>query len=194
MPDICDASCNGCGPMRRWLQLLVLALLLALGGCASKPTLRVSAERSPAADFSGYQTYRWASAPPEVTLEHARTSRELLDWRIRNGIEAQLAARGYQQVPSGKADMIVAYRLDLRDAHTSSVGDFINYRQSGGQEGMQEAYVFGYLEGTLVIEAVDGATRRLVWRSAAGPLLNPEAQQERVREAVQRMMERFPPR
>ena len=96
MLDICDTSCISCGPMRRWPSLLVLVLLAALAGCASKPTLRVSAERSPAADFSGYRTYRWASAPPEVTLEHARTPRELLDWRIRNGIEAQLAARGYQ--------------------------------------------------------------------------------------------------
>ncbi|HVO22269.1 MAG TPA: DUF4136 domain-containing protein [Candidatus Margulisiibacteriota bacterium] len=180
--------------MRHGSRLLMALFVAALAGCASKPTLRVSAERSAATDFSGYLTYRWASAPPEVSLEHSRTPRELLDWRIRNGIEAQLAARGYQQVQSGKADMIVAYHLDLREAHTESVGDFINYRQSGGQEAMQEAYVFGYQEGTLVIEAVDGATRRLVWRSAAGPLLNPEAQQERVREAVQRMMERFPAR
>jgi hypothetical protein len=180
--------------MQRFPRLLFVVPLAALAACASKPTLHVSAERSAAVDFSTYRTYRWASAPPEVTLERARTARELLDWRIRNGIDSQLAARGYEQVPSGKADLIVAYHLDLREKNTESVGDYITYRQSGGQEGPQEAYVFGYQEGTLVVEAVDGATRSLLWRSAAGPLLNPEAQQERVREAVQRMMERFPAR
>jgi len=192
--DIRDGSCICCGPMQRCCQLLVAVLLAALAGCAGKPALRVSAERSAAVDFSAYRTYRWVSAPPEVTLGHSRTPRELLDWRIRNGIEGQLAARGYQQVPSGNADIVVAYHLDIRETNTESVRDYIDYRQSGGQEGMQEAYVFGYQEGTLVIEAVDGATRRLVWHSAAGPLLNPEAEQDRVREAVQRMMERFPAR
>jgi len=191
--DICEGSCIRCGPMRRCARLIAV-LLVTLTACASKPTLHVSAERSAAIDFGAYRTYRWATAPPEVPLERTRNARELLDWRIRNGIEGQLAARGYQQVSSGKADMIVAYHLDLREKNTESVGDYLDYRQSGGQEGMQEAYVFGYQEGTLVIEAVDGTTRRLVWRSAAGPLLSPEAQQERVREAVQRMMERFPTR
>jgi hypothetical protein len=180
--------------MRRCSPLLIAVLLAALAACASKPVLHVSAERSPTADFAAYRTYRWAVAPAEVPLDHARTSRELLDWRIRNGIESQLAARGYQQVPSGKADVIVGYHLDLRETNTESVGDYIHYRQSGGQEGPQEAYVFGYEVGTLVIEAFDGATRRLVWRSAAGPLLTPETQQDKVREAVRRMMERFPAR
>jgi hypothetical protein len=180
--------------MRRRVQLLVAVPLAALVGCASKPALRVSAERSAATDFAAYRTYRWASAAPEVDLERARSGRELLDWRIRNGIENQLAARGYEQVQSGKADLIVAYHLDLREKNTGSVGDYIRYRESGGEEGMQEAYVFGYQEGTLVIEAVDGATRRLVWHSAAAPLLNPDVQQDRVRDAVQRMMERFPAR
>jgi hypothetical protein len=193
MVDIGSGSCISCGPMPRHIRFLAAVLLAALVGCASTPALRVSAERSAAADFSSYRTYRWASAPPEVSLERALSGRDLLDWRIRNGIESQLATRGYQQVQSGTADIIVAYHLDLREKNTSSVGDYITYRQSGGQEGPQEAYVFGYQEGTLVIEAVDGVTRRLVWRSAAGPLLNPEVQQGKVRDAVQRMMERFPP-
>ena len=183
-----------CRSMQRRPELLLVVLLAALAGCASKPVLRVSAERSAATDFAAYRTYRWASVAPEASLDRARSGRELLDWRIRNGIENQLAARGYEQVQSGKADIIVGYHLDLREKNTESVGDYVRYRESGGQEGMQEAYVFGYQEGTLVIEAVDGATRRLVWHSAAGPLLNPDIQQDQVREAVQRMMERFPAR
>lgn len=156
--------------------------------------MRVSAERSPAADFSAYRTYAWASAPPESLSEHPRSGPDLLNWRIRNVIEKQLVARGYEEATAGRADLSVAYHVRRRDAHTATVGDFIQYRENGGQEGMQEAYTFGYQEGTVIIEVLDAATQRLVWRSTAGPVIDPETQQEKVTEAVQSMMAHFPSR
>lgn len=115
-----------------------------------------------------------------------------MDWQIRTIIENQLTAKGYDEVSSGHADLIITYHLDVREGHTNSVQDFIAYRENGGDEGMQEAYVYGYQQGTFVIEAVDAGTRRLVWRGSAGSVINPDKQQDRVREAVQRVMERFP--
>jgi hypothetical protein len=178
--------------MRSFLELLLVALAVAVAGCASKPTLRVSAERSSTADFAAYQTYRWASPPPEASLERPRTGRDLMDWRLRAAIENQLAAKGYTRVSSGRADLVVAAHIDLRDMNTETVGDYIDYRKSGGQEGPQEAYVFGYQEGTIIVEVVEAATQHLVWRGAASPLIDPEGQPERLREAVQHMMARFP--
>ena len=180
--------------MQRPAQLLLTLSVATLAGCASTPALRVSAERSTAADFSAYRTYRWATAPADTLDERPRTGMDLLDWRIRTAIEKQLTARGYDEVASGRADFVVAYHVDFREAHTESVGDFIRYRESGGQEGPQEAYVFGYQEGTIIIEVLDEATQRLVWRSTATPLINPENEQEKVSEAVQTMMARFPSR
>jgi hypothetical protein len=180
--------------MQRLQGLLLAALLGALAGCTSKPTLRVSAERSPAANFSAYRTYSWVSEPSESLSERPRAGPDLLNWRIRNAIEKQLVARGYEEAASGRADLSIAYHVRRRDAHTESVEDFIRYRESGGQEGMQEAYTFGYQEGTVIIEVLDAATQRLVWRSTAGPVINPESQQEKVTEAVQSMMAHFPSR
>lgn len=180
--------------MLRSCQFLLLgaASLSAIVGCASKPTLHVSAERSAATDFSAYRTYAWASPPPEVSLEQPRSSRDLMDWRIRTIIESQLAAKGYDEAAAGRADLLIAYHLAVREAHTDSIQDFIAYRDSGGQDGPQDTYVYGYESGTIIIEAIDATTRRLVWRGSAGAVVNPERQQERVREAVQRVMERFP--
>lgn len=166
--------------------------MAALPACASKPALRVSAERSAAADFSTYRTYRWATELPQSVPGRPRSGMDLLDWRIRAIIEKQLAARGYDAVSSGPADLVIDYHVKLREAQTDSVQDFIRYRESGGQEGPQESYVFGYQEGTVIIELVDAATQRLVWRSTAGPLISPETQQEKVSEAVRSMMERLP--
>jgi len=177
---------------RRNRRFLITLLLSFVVGCANRPTLHVSAERSAATDFSAYRTYTWANPPPEPSLDQPRTGRDLMDWQIRTIIENQLTAKGYDQVSSGRGDLIITYHLDVREGHTNSVQDFITYRESGGDEGMQEAYVYGYQQGTFVIEAVDAATRRLVWRGSAGSVINPDKQQDRVREAVQRVMERFP--
>jgi len=177
---------------RRERRLLVTLLLSLVVGCASKPTLHVSAERSTATDFSAYRTYAWANPPAEPSVEQPRTGRDLMDWQIRTIIENQLTAKGYDEVSSGRADLVITYHLDVREGHTESVQDFIAYRESGGDEGMQEAYVYGYQKGTFIIEAIDAATRRLVWRGSAGAVINPERQPDRVREAVLRVMERFP--
>ena len=112
---------------------------------------------------------------------------------MRNVVEGQLTAKGYELVPSGRADLTLACHIDTHEKHTNSVNDFIEYRESGGKEGPQESYVFGYQEGTVIIEAYDTA-ERLVWRGAAAPIINPESQQEKVREALLRIMERFPSR
>ena len=169
--------------------MLPLGIIL---GCASKPKLHVSAERSAATDFSAYRIYSWANPPAEPSLEQPRTGRDLLDWQIRTIIENQLTAKGYDEVSSGRADLIITYHLDVREGHVDSVQDFFAYRDSGGDEGMQEAYVYGYQKGTVIIEAIDATTRRLVWRGSAGAVINPERQPDRVREAVLRLMERFP--
>jgi len=177
---------------RRARPLLITTLLSISLGCATKPTLHVSVERSAASDFAAYRTYTWANPPPEPSLDQPRTGRDLMDWQMRTIIANQLTAKGYDEVASGRADLIITYHLDVREGHTNSVQDFIAYRESGGDEGMQEAYVYGYQEGTFVIEAIDAATRRLVWRGTGGSIIDPDKQQYRVREAVQRVMERFP--
>jgi len=176
-------------PARRLLIMLLLSFVVA---CASRPKLHVSAERSAATDFAAYRTYTWANPPPEPSLEQPRTGRDLMDWQIRTMIENQLTAKGYDQISTGRADLVITYHLDVREGQVDSVQDFMTYRESGGDEGMQEAYVYGYQKGTFIIEATDAATRRLVWRGSAGPVINPDRQPDRVREAVLHVMERFP--
>ncbi len=111
---------------------------------------------------------------------------------MRNVVESQLAAKGYTQVESQGADLWVECYLNQRERHTDSINDFIEYRESGGQQGPQESYVWGYSEGTIIIEAYEAATDRLVWRGSATPIINPEGQQEKAREAVLGIMQRFP--
>ncbi len=172
--------------------LVSLAVAATLAACASKTTVRIDAERSPTADFYAYRTYDFAIPPPVETREPPQGGRPLLDWHIRSVIDRQLSARGFTKASSRRPDLLVDYRLDIRDKNVETFSDYATYRESGGKGWLTEAFVYGYQEGTVTIEIDEGATGRLVWRATASGLVDPEVHDEQVRDTVQQMFERFP--
>lgn len=96
-----------------WRRGWLLAPLL-LAGCAS---MNVSSDQYPAADFSGYRSYAWISEDPLIRPRGAKDEIGALTVRrIRDAIEAELAAKGYVAVasPAG-ADFVVAFTVGTRD-------------------------------------------------------------------------------
>ena len=55
-----------------------------------------------------------------------------------------------------------------------------------------------YDEGTLILDIVDAESRTLIWRGSAraevSATVAPETREARVREAVRRILEQFPPK
>ncbi len=171
-----------------WLLGLVM-----LAACASKIPVRIDAERSATADFYAYRTYDWLTPlSPEEERQRPSGGRALLERRIRSAVERQLSARGFEKVSSGRPDLLVDYRLEIREKPIESFGDYMAYRESGGEELLTEAFVSGYQEGTVSIEVDEAATGRMVWRAAATGLVEPDKQGELVSDTVGRMFERFP--
>ena len=62
---------------------------------------------------------------------------------------------------------------------------------------VQDTYVREYDEGTLIIDIVDAGSNELVWRGAAQGEVNlaasPQEREQRAQDAVQRILEDFPP-
>ena len=175
-----------------FLRRLAVTLVLAtVAGCSG--TMRIESEHSPTASFFRYRTYDWMPESPSQPRRLPRGPGDLRDGRIRAVVETQLAAKGYSRTTDAP-DFLVDYRVTRKEKSTESIGDFIKYRESGGQEGLSEAYVFGYEEATLTLEIFDAATKQRVWRAAATTAnANPDKQEQVVAEAVQRLLERFPP-
>lgn len=171
----------------------IILLLLTVNACATTNPIVVKAESSPTADFARYATYAWLYAPPEGHGRGPRSESELLDWRIRAAVDTQLAARGYQTT-AAHPDFLVAYHIERTEKTTDSFSDYWRYRQSGGEADPAEAYVFGYEEGSLILEFTDARTRQLVWRASATAMLSADKQQERTQEAVRLMLRRLPAR
>ncbi len=172
---------------KRVIGALALAVL---AGCG---TVRVEAQHDPTANFSAYRTYGWKGGSMELATgsEEERTA---LDRRIRIAIERQLAAQGFQKSAAGTPDFLVGYHATVREVTVSTFQDFYRYRQAGGSGGPQEAYVYGYEEGSLVLDIVEPTRQHLLWRGSASVAIDPMQRKERFAEAVRQALERFPPR
>ncbi len=166
--------------------------LVALAGCST--TIPVKVEYDPSASFSTYRTYDWLPTAKESPVVPEGLT-EMVDWRIRTAVENQLAAKGYIKRPGG-ANFLIGYRIRVRETTVKTFQDYYWYRQTGGSDSPQDAYVIGYREGTLFLDIVDPASKRMIWRAYAKAAVNPnqpENQGERVNQAVREMLAQFPP-
>ncbi len=175
---------------RVWLsRCAAAAMALWLAGCSQ--VLRTGAEHDPSASFAAYRTYDWmprAGGTPQGPAGEA----DDFDWRVRTEVEGQLRNKGLYQ-RALRPDLLIGYRVQVRELTTDSVQAYYWYRRSGGAESPQETFVQGYEEGTLILDFVDPATKRLLWRGWASAVINRSGQPDRIREAIRQMMQQYPP-
>jgi hypothetical protein len=171
---------------------VAVAWFTLLGACAASTGIDVHSEHDPSAQFNGFRTYAWVSGDKQpVGVQDARA---LLDWRVRTAVAAELSAKGYVEQPGSSPDFLVDYRVVRKGKEIKSFSDYFRYRNSGGGRDITEVYVRGYQQGSLVLEVVEPRNRRLLWYATASAVINSEKQEERVRQAVNEMLKRFPPR
>jgi hypothetical protein len=156
--------------------LAILALALAVAGCASKPTIRTDV--APGANFAQYQTFSWISSGVPAGMN------PMLGERIRNGVETALTAKGYTKVDPGPGDLSLAYTVGAeRKTDITTYGAF--------GRGLD---ISQYTEGRLTIDAFDTKTQRPVWHGSATQVIDPGGDPSRVDPVVSETMARFPPR
>jgi hypothetical protein len=169
-------------------------LLLALGlGCA---TYQVNVDYDQKKDFSGYRTFTWFPLRRPPTGDY-RIDDPLLEQRIREAVERELAARGFRQVEDVTPDFFVAYHLSIEqklDVYTVNRGYYGAY---GYYMGWPETEVRQYDEGTLVIDVADARDKEVVWRGLAVGRVRqqatPEQRTQAVNDAVAAILAKFPP-
>lgn len=175
--------------------LLVAAVLCA---CANLDT---SYDYDPSADFSSYRTFDFFPGGREVS-GNPTLDTPFVDDRIRAALLSSLAQKGYRRVEDRSPDFYVNYHLSVREKISSSN---VNLHYGVGTVGSWGGVGIGtstpsirqYEEGTLVIDAIDGASRALVWRGTGSGALDrnptPESTTRGVQRAVEEILQRFPP-
>jgi hypothetical protein len=170
------------------------AVTVSLAGCSG---MSIRSDYNPQADFSRYSTYAWLPAPQ---TGDPRVDNAILEGRIKTAVDQTLAERGYGQVAADQATFWVGYHLSIEgQMDVTSVNSYYGYGWGPWYYGpsYQDTQVRYYDQGTLLIDIVDAQVKELVWRGTAEAEvqreMNPEKRQQRVNEAVGKILDRFPP-
>ena len=165
------------------------AIFLVMVGAAFAQQVKTDFDHQ--ANFSRYKTYSWQEIKP---------ANSLWDSRIKNAVDAQLAAKGWTQVDSGGDVAVVAVKTTqtqraLQTFYDGFGGGWGWRRFGGGGFGDSTTTEQDYKVGTLVVDLYDAKTKQLIWRGSAEDTLSDKASnnEKKLDKGVAKMFKKFPP-
>jgi hypothetical protein len=169
-------------------RILASVGIVLLGATASFAQ-QVKTDYDRSANFSQYKTYSW---------EKVQTQDPLWVDRIKEAVNAALAAKGLTPVESGGDIAIVAMETtqNQRTLNTfyDGFGGGWRWRGAGGF-GTATTTVDNYKVGTLVVDLFDAHTKTLIWRGSASDTLSDKSDKniKNLDKGAQKMFDHFPP-
>jgi hypothetical protein len=168
---------------RRMLASVGIALLSATVSFAQQ--VKTDYDRS--TDFSQYKTYSW---------EKIQTQDPLWVNRIKEAVNADLAAKGWMSVESGGNVAIVAMEMTQNHQTLNTYYDgFGGGWRWGGGFGDATTTTENYKVGTLVVDLFDANTKKLIFRGSSSDTLSDKSDKniKNLDKGVQKMFDHFPP-
>ena len=171
----------------------LLAGALLLSACAP----RIYVDQDPDAKLGGYHRFAWAPPPPAPVRDPILDS-QILGGRVHKAVSADLKERGYEEVaPDANPDFLVTYHTSAKQTLQSTGSSF--------SFGFVDAFPHGFGavgfgpevqtrdEGTLMLDVLDGQSKRLVWRGWTTQLLNQDNYSDSsIAGAVKDIFDKFP--
>ena len=175
--------------MKKLLNIIpLLAVLIMVTSCSS---VRVAADYDKNVDFTNYKTFAFY----KTGIDKAEIS-DLDKRRILRAIEAEMIAKGFTK--SENPDMLVSIFTKSRE----KVNIYNNGWGPYGYGWGWSPYYWGNYntvststEGVLYIDLIDANKKELIWQGVGTGYLtqNMEKKEERIREFVQSIFEKYPP-
>ncbi len=178
---------------------LLATLLLALGACGT-PAAAVRSDVDAGARFDRFESFSYFQ-PLSLESVGGVDPRSELTRGLTRALRLELEARGYRYRHSG-GDLLVDVLLqpDDRAKAEDAAATFYAYREGRylPWPGHDAAFVDDATRGTLSIDLVDAALRRLVWNGTAERLLvdldRDDPDPEVLRAAVAELLAAYPHR
>ena len=153
----------------RLVSLVAAALLIA--SCASKPKIETDYDRT--VDFGQYRTYAFFNP---MGIENPNYS-SIYGSIFREAISKEMESRGYTMSDNPDLLINVSGRLQDKTKVTTTSdpymsGGYYGYRRGaygawGGYGYGTTTHVSNYTEGTVNVDMVDRAQKRMVWEGVA---------------------------
>ena len=169
-------------------RTMIATMVTLLSASAALAETKTDYDR--AANFSQYKTYSW---------QNVQTQDPLLADRIKAAVNAQLAAKGWTEVPSGGDAALVAMETThnqqtLNTFYDGFGGGGWRWRGFGGF-GEATTTTETYKVGSLVVDIFDAKTKSLIWRGSDSDTLsnNSDKNIKELDKNVKKMFDHFPP-
>jgi len=136
--------------------------------------------------FGNYKTYSW---------EKVKTTNPLWESRIRDAVDRDSQAKGWQKVESGGDVALMAVGSSQNQQEYQTFYDGLGGWRWGGF-GETTTTVENYRVGSLVVDMYDARNKQLIWRGVASETLSnkPEKNEKTLDKAVDKMLKDFPPK
>jgi len=177
--------------MKTIIKLLPIALIaMVITSCSS---VRVAADYDRDVDFNQYKTFAFFKSG----IDKAEIS-DLDKKRILRAIEAELLAKGYTK--SENPDMLISIftkstqRVDVYN-NSWGFGAWGWGRPGWGWGWNMQPNVSTRTQGVLFVDLIDAKKKELVWQGQGTGYLssNVNKKEERIKEFVAKIMEKYPP-
>lgn len=170
-------------------RILALAAIFLLSSAAAVAQ-QTNVDWDRQADFSKFHTYAWQKSPHPAT--------GLWDQRVIDGVDKELAAKGFTKVDSNP-DLWVVYSNTISD-QKQVVGTGYGMGPGWGWgwgSGIRTVQYNTYItqNGTLVIELADANNHQLMWRGSATATIsdNSEKNIKTLNNALSKLFKNYPP-
>ena len=177
------------------IRVAAALVAISLAGCASTPN--TFSNTDPTADFSSFKTYGFMP-----TLSTDKVNYESMESSfLKVAVAQEFDRRGlvYSNSPDLLVNFYIHTKEKIRSRSVPTMGGYYGYRDPfydtwGGYGGF-ETRIDQYTEGTLNIDVVDAANKKLVWEGAVAGRVTDKAirnLEETIDNAVNVIMENFP--
>lgn len=179
------------------MKILLISISVGLlTGCSS---VSVNRDYDTRINFSNLKTFAWQHAEQPETGD-PRIDNDLNDERIRAAVNATLTAKGFHSAERANADFLVAYFVEHQRTLSSGSVSVGMGRSSYGRHGGvgYSTGVSEYDQAILTIDMLNPTDEKMIWRGAGTRATyegsSPEKSTKIVKEAVLKILKKFPPK
>ncbi|RYU97492.1 DUF4136 domain-containing protein [Emticicia agri] len=183
-------------------ELFKKALLIGMIGLGiSSAKAQVSTHKDPTADFGDYRSFAWIQ--PDIQTQNPQYNNHLITKNIQANVDEILLKKG-MNINTKKPDLLLRFHTDTEKETTrgfySPMRPMIGYTRVGrfivpynmGYYGGGYSAPYSYTKGTLVIDAIDAKTNKLVWQGSISAALNDRKIDKQIEKGVSKIMKKYP--
>jgi Domain of unknown function (DUF4136) len=172
------------------LYRLFLAVILIAFVSLPTSAQKVQTDYDHSVGFTQYHTYSWGQV---------HSTDPLFEQRIRDAVDHDLQAKGWQSIPEGGNATVTAIGVKRNQTEYQTFYDGFGpgwgWRGWGGPS-TSTTTVEHVPVGSLVVDIYDTASQHLIWRGKACETLtnNPDKNTKKLTKAVNKLFAKFPPK